>query len=135
MVSFDSARLSSFLDSLRGAMATPAHAEAAEAAKTAGRAVQELLTDSEEGQRSALNAALDSPTSGRVALEDGLDAARRLRHPMLLEVRFAESDTDWGARIERLRAGQCNRCGILSRWKVLSFARVLTGRNRIALGN
>jgi hypothetical protein len=63
MISFDSARLSRFLDGLREAMTTPAHAEMAEAAKTAGRAVQELLTDSEEGQRSALKAALGSPTS------------------------------------------------------------------------
>ena len=63
MISFDSARLSKFLDTLREAMTTPAHAEIAEAAKTSGRAVQELLTDTEEGQRSALRAALGSPTS------------------------------------------------------------------------
>jgi hypothetical protein len=63
MISFDSARLSRFLDGLREAMTTPAHAELAEAAKSTGRAVQGLLTDTEEGQQSALKAALASPTS------------------------------------------------------------------------
>ena len=63
MISFDSTRLSTFLETLREAMSTPAHVEVAEAAKTTGRAVQELLTDTEEGQRSALKAALGSPTS------------------------------------------------------------------------
>ena len=63
MTSFDSTRVSRFLDSLRNAMSTPAHEEQAEAARTAGHAVQELLTDTEEGQQSALQAALASPTS------------------------------------------------------------------------
>lgn len=41
---------------------------------------------------------------GRTGVKEFTDAARRYGHPVPLEVRFQNDESDWSARIERLRA-------------------------------
>jgi ABC-type branched-subunit amino acid transport system substrate-binding protein len=40
---------------------------------------------------------------GRMGVKEFVDAARRLHHPVLIEVRFGANDSDWAARLARLR--------------------------------
>lgn len=63
MISFDSTRLGKFLEGLRAVAATPAHKNQQDTAQSTGRAVRELLTESDEGLQEALRLALASETS------------------------------------------------------------------------
>lgn len=63
MRSFFSVQLSKFIDDVRASMSTPAHKEVEGTAGSTGHAVQELLTDTEEGLQRALKTAANSETS------------------------------------------------------------------------
>lgn len=45
---------------------------------------------------------------GRTGVKEFMDAARRYGHPVPLEVRFDVKETDWAARIERLKAADAD---------------------------
>ena len=59
----DPARLHKFIDDVCAHLSTPSHKEVEQAAGSTGRAVQELLTETEEGLQRALKTALTSDTS------------------------------------------------------------------------
>ncbi len=63
MDAYDPVRLSSFVTKARDAMTTSAHKQVKTAAHEVGKAVQGLLTESEEGLEKALQVALQSKSS------------------------------------------------------------------------
>ncbi len=43
---------------------------------------------------------------GRTGTREFVDAARRIHKPVLLEIRFEDGETDWAARMQRIRAAR-----------------------------